>query len=216
MGPRTGQARGGRPLGFEPEAALDAAMTTFWAHGYEATTTSMLEQATALSRSSLLNTFGTKEELLLAVLDRYQAALDHDLLGPLATGDGLAAVDRFFARLADLKATTPGSCGCLMVNVATQLSPMPPRVQERIDRYRTRLAGALRAALARARATGEIDAHEAEALADVLTALAVAVNWTARAGGTSPAQHVAESARRLIRDRREHPQAVGQQRSGGC
>ena len=94
---------GGRPLGFEPAHALDRVVETFWVNGYEATTTVLLEEATGLSRSSLLNTFGPKEQVLLAAVDRYQAMTDNGLLDPMLNGSrGLADLDRFFVALGAL------------------------------------------------------------------------------------------------------------------
>lgn len=198
MDSRATSGHGGRPLGFDPDAALDAAMRVFWTHGYDATTTTMLERATSLSRSSLTNTFGTKEQLLLAVVDRYQSALERDLLDPLESGDGLAAIDRFFEHLGRLKQSEPGASGCLIVNLSAQPSPTTPAVQERIDRYRTRLRAAMLTAVERAATAGRLETEDAAGLADLLTGLAVAVNWTARAAGPGPAQELAYSARRLV------------------
>ena len=92
-----GSPAGGRPLGFEPAQVLDRVVETFWVNGYDATTTTLLEEATGLSRSSLLNTFGPKEQLLVAAVDRYQSMMDSGLLDPMLNGErGLADLDRFF------------------------------------------------------------------------------------------------------------------------
>lgn len=42
----------GRPLEFDPEQALDSALTVFWSQGYEATSLQNLLDAMALSKSS--------------------------------------------------------------------------------------------------------------------------------------------------------------------
>src|SRR5687767_3432568 len=130
---------GGRPLGFEPAQTLDRVVETFWVNGYEATTTVLLEEATGLSRSSLLNTFGPKEKLLLAAVDRYQAMTDNGLLDPMLNGSrGLADLDRFFVALGVVKASAPGSSGCLVVNLGA-LTDLTPGLRERVDRYYERL-----------------------------------------------------------------------------
>jgi len=201
MGASRRGARTGRPLGFDPDAVVDRAVAVFWVYGYEGTTTSLLEEATALSRSSMLNTFGPKEQLFLAALDRYQQLLDDTLLAPLRTGSGgLADIETFFASLARLKRSAPGSCGCLIVNTSVERSPSTPQVQQRVGRYRNALAEALSAALSRAANAGEISAAGSAQRIDVLVALAVAVNWTARSSGGGAAQRLARSARAIVAD----------------
>jgi TetR/AcrR family transcriptional regulator, transcriptional repressor for nem operon len=191
-----GAGRTGRPLGFDPDTALDRVVEVFWVHGYERTTTELLEVATTLSRSSLLNTFGPKEQLFLAALDRYQQMTDDALLASLRTGSrGLADVDAFYVELARLKRAAPGSCGCLIVNTAAERAPGTPEVQRRVDRYRHALTEAMSAALNRAVDAGEIGPDRIAERVEVLTALAVAVNWTAKSSGAVAAQRLARAAR---------------------
>jgi TetR/AcrR family transcriptional repressor of nem operon len=191
--------RGGRPLGFDPDAAVDQAMEVFWTHGYEGTTTALLEEATSLSRSSLLNTFGPKQRLFLTALDRYQQLVDDTLLTPLRAGSaGLADIAAFFTELARLKTSPPGSGGCLIVTTSIEQAPATVEVRQRVDRYRHALARAMSAALARAVQAGEVGAAGRAHRVEVLVALAIAVNWTARVAGSRAAQQLARSARAVI------------------
>jgi len=64
---------GGRPLAFEPEAALDAAVVTFWRHGYEAAGMAELTKAMNISRPALYRAFGDKAQLFRSALERYIA-----------------------------------------------------------------------------------------------------------------------------------------------
>ena len=72
---KTAQRRGrGRPLEFDREAALDAALETFWRHGYGAS----LDELTAamrIHRPSLYGAFGTKGELYAAAVAHYVAKI---------------------------------------------------------------------------------------------------------------------------------------------
>ena len=189
----------GRPLGFEPDAALNLALKAFWTHGYAGTTTAVLEEATQLSRSSLLNTFGTKDKLLLSVLRRYQEMVNQALCSPLAqAGAGLGAIEAFFSALAELKGTNPGAGGCLIVNLASEQPQPSAEVQDCINRYRDGLAAAFGSALKRAVALGEIDGAGVEGRRDTLVGLAIAVNWTARAAGTGAAQQLARAACAMV------------------
>src|SRR5438128_12662413 len=92
--------RTGRPLAFQPEAALDAVTRLFWRQGFERTSLEDLERASGLSRSSLYNTFGSKRRLFELAVARYLQLLDAALLGPLEQGsDGLADINLFLDRL---------------------------------------------------------------------------------------------------------------------
>jgi TetR/AcrR family transcriptional regulator, transcriptional repressor for nem operon len=189
---------GGRPLGFEPAQALDRVVETFWVNGYDATTTTLLEQATGLSRSSLLNTFGPKEQLLLAAVDRYQSMMDDELLDPMLNGErGLADLDRFFTALGAMKNRAPGSSGCLVVNLGS-LAELTPGLRERVDRYHERLEAATSAALTRAVDRGEMDRRLHATRLSVMVGMAIAVNWMARAQGPEAARMLVTAARRQL------------------
>ncbi|GAB2623172.1 TetR/AcrR family transcriptional regulator [Pseudactinotalea suaedae] len=64
-------APGGRPRAFEPEVALDAAVETFWRHGYEAAGLAELTEAMGISRPALYRFFGDKTQLFRTALERY-------------------------------------------------------------------------------------------------------------------------------------------------
>lgn len=58
----------GRPREFDPDVVLAAALRTFVAHGYAGTTLSELTEAMRISRPSLYQCFGNKEELFKRTL----------------------------------------------------------------------------------------------------------------------------------------------------
>jgi AcrR family transcriptional regulator len=61
----------GRPIGFDKDAALEAAMLLFWERGYEGTSMANLTQAMGLSPSSIYAAFGDKQSLFSHVVMRY-------------------------------------------------------------------------------------------------------------------------------------------------
>jgi AcrR family transcriptional regulator len=68
---KTGRGKTGRPIGFDKEAALEAAMLLFWERGYEGTSMADLTQAMGLSPSSIYAAFGDKHTLFSLAVQRY-------------------------------------------------------------------------------------------------------------------------------------------------
>ena len=64
---------GGRPRGFDRDAALDAAMRLFWRHGYEGVSFQQLTATLGIAAPSLYAAFGNKAALYREALDRYAA-----------------------------------------------------------------------------------------------------------------------------------------------
>lgn len=62
----------GRSISFNKELALNKAMYLFWKKGYDATSISDLIETMAISRSTLYDSFGNKEELFKLVLEHYK------------------------------------------------------------------------------------------------------------------------------------------------
>jgi AcrR family transcriptional regulator len=63
--------RRGRPRCYDPDAALDQAIRTFWRTGYSGTSLDELSGATGMNRPSLYAAFGDKRALYLKALDHY-------------------------------------------------------------------------------------------------------------------------------------------------
>ncbi|WP_372665239.1 TetR/AcrR family transcriptional regulator [Amycolatopsis kentuckyensis] len=110
-----------RPREFDETAAVEKAMHAFWEHGYEATSTQDLCDATGLGRSSVYNTFTSKRTLFRRSLTHYtstqlgkrQAVLD----GPGTAAERLAAVlDQTIEDDVDQRRR-----GCLVVNTLAEL-----------------------------------------------------------------------------------------------
>lgn len=173
----------GRPLGFDRRHAIAAATAAFWEHGYEATSISMLESATGLARSSLTNTFRTKHDLMLTCLDYYLSLVEQELVTPLhnTATDGVLALHQFFDRLDTLKHSDPGRHGCLVVNSIIDFADTKPDINQRIVRYQQLLHDGFYAALGRARHASQLVPTTPSDAANVLVALAIAINIAARA-----------------------------------
>lgn len=144
----TTQATRGRPRKFDADVALDSAVELFWDRGYRATTTRDLERALGIGQSSLYNAFGSKQDLLMRAIDRYEARVEEELFGILARDDdGYKALGAFFTELADWIARN-GHRGCLVVNLMT-MENGDPVIITRVQAYRQKIRSGLNDALSR-------------------------------------------------------------------
>lgn len=189
----------GRPRSFDPDAALDAAMRTFWHRGYRRTTTRDLERALGLGQSSITGAFGTKADLLDAALERYLTALRSALLDPLHDGPGgLVAIDRFLAELGDWH-RADGGRGCMVGRLMCEGADADPRVAARVGEYRRTIRAALDAALARAVASGEIPADGLDERRDLVITMVLGLNLAVQAGFDATAHRgLTQACRRQI------------------
>ncbi|MER5737439.1 MULTISPECIES: helix-turn-helix domain-containing protein [unclassified Streptomyces] len=187
---------------FDPGAALRAALDLFWARGYEATSMADLVEHLGIGRASIYATFGNKHELYLKALDRYLETRDPGLVEELsAPGPALPAVRALVRRFAT-EASTEGErlTGCFVTNSAAELAPRDPAVARRVELSWEQVETLLHAALARARAQGELPAdRDPRALSRMLLVLLQGIRVVGKASA-DPARvrDAAEEALRLL------------------
>lgn len=133
-------------------------MQLFWAQGYASTSTRDLLQAMGLSRSSLYQTFGTKEQLFLACLAHYRRSLTHKLRQRLAEAPGgMAFLETLFMDTA-LQAGTPGAQrGCLIFNSMVELGSAETTPAGAARESLDHIAAVFTEALEQARREGDVD-----------------------------------------------------------
>jgi TetR/AcrR family transcriptional regulator, transcriptional repressor for nem operon len=141
--------------------------------------------ATGVNRSSLYATFGDKQRLYHAALDRYLE--EHAMPGfARLAGDprGLPAITRFFNQLIHLRCTGERArWGSLLVNAHAGPDSADPDVRRRLDHHHRRLRAALRDALGTAHRLGQLmSTVDIEGTAGQLALLAYGVNLRSRAG----------------------------------
>lgn len=144
----------GRPREFDKDTALDAAMAVFWRQGYEATSLDDLTQAMDLSRSSFYGCFGSKRDVLLTAIQRYNdsrfALLQQLVAGEPDPGRALRAA------VVAISNSRGNREGCFLINSTVELAPHDPEVEGLSRRHLERLEGFLTGLLAR-QAGGEVD-----------------------------------------------------------
>ncbi|ALG85482.1 TetR/AcrR family transcriptional regulator [Gordonia phthalatica] len=160
----------GRPRTFDETAVLDAAAGQFRIHGFADTSTERLCEAAGVRRSSLYNTFVSKDELFVRALERYIETVRMRQT-EILTDTGTLAVDRLRTLIdvviADEEAAARDghAAGCMVVHglMSPDLRDRDERVAHILDRDvrdRTALvADALRAGHADGSITTAIDAE---------------------------------------------------------
>jgi TetR/AcrR family transcriptional repressor of nem operon len=123
----------GRPLEFNPDRVLDAAMDLFWHQGYDATSLQSLLKAMRLSKSSLYQSFGSKQQLFELCLQRYQQMIRANWLERLT---GEASGRQFILdTLSSVVEEAHGSVnprGCLIMNTASEFAQSKPKIAEKV------------------------------------------------------------------------------------
>lgn len=170
---------------FDEAEALAAVEQLFWRRGSAATGVQDVVAATGLSRSSLYNAFGGKDDLYAAAARRYLEHRSRPMFDQLvADGRGLAAVRTFFDRLLRMRLSGEyAGWGCMMANANAE-SP-PDAVRTVLTEHHAVLRNSFAAALEVAQGNGELRGGvEVEGAAELLTLLAYAINLRSRSGAT--------------------------------
>lgn len=173
----------GRNPTFDREAALSAALQTFWERGYGASSIQILLDAMELNRGSLYNSFGDKELLFKEALDLYFERITKIVLQLLEASpdpvQGIVAV--FELTLVQLPAHMQRR-GCLLVNTAAELSETDPALARHAFSLLQQVRKGFVSALERARESGQWRDRgaDAEVAADVLFNFLTGLRVTAR------------------------------------
>ena len=132
---------------------IEAAMDLFWAKGYNSTSIADILSRTQLNSGSLYHVFPGKQDILLAVLERYRDGLYPMLVEPAWQGVD-DPVERIFALLAKYRwliLETECTYGCPIGSLALELHEADPAVRELLAINFAGWVGAIERCLADAR-----------------------------------------------------------------
>jgi AcrR family transcriptional regulator len=195
---KPGNGKTGRPIGFDRDAALEAAMLLFWERGYEGTSMADLTQAMSLNPSSIYAAFGDKHALFSAAVKRYMEiraqyatkALEEPTLKRVIR----ALFDNTVAFL-----TTPGhppTCMTLAGAAGCSLEAKPARDLMREIRKQNQIA--IRERLLKARRSGELPKDiNADDYARYLSSIIAGLSIQAANGATK--QELKRTAQMAVR-----------------
>ncbi len=110
---------------------METARELFFAQGYTATGIAQILNSSGANSGSLYHFFPTKEDLLIAVLEKYKILLEPAVIGP-AYARAVDPIERLFAVLdgyRQLLTATDFALGCPIGNLALEMSNSHPQVR---------------------------------------------------------------------------------------
>lgn len=141
---------------FDETEVLDGALDLFRKKGFHSTSFCDLTEGLGVSRQSLYDTYGDKEALFLAALQRYAARGEQALRQALsADGPVREILRKTFYGLIEQNCGG-GSRGCLMVNSMVELAPQMPAVRALALSHARAIEGLFASRLSAAQRQGEI------------------------------------------------------------
>ncbi len=188
----------GRPRGFDEDDVLDALTTLFRERGFEAASLTEIVEASGLNKSSLYNTFGSKDELFDQVLGRYMDMRESMFSEFMADGT-LDALSGFLDMMRMELNSEEGCRGCLLVNASTELGLRSNAVIDMSSRYRKMMRDGVKGPLSRAEAAGEIAPGMVEVYADTVLSFSISASVAVRSGADgSEISEMIDSMARLV------------------
>ena len=153
---KTGNGKTGRPISFDKDVAIEAAMLLFWERGYEGTSMADLTQAMGLNPSSIYAAFGDKHELFQLAVKRYMEMRAQYAVKALEEPTLEKFIRALFLNTVEFL-TTPGhppTCMTLAGAVGCSLSATPAR--DLMTEIRKQNQAAIKERLLAARKNGEL------------------------------------------------------------
>lgn len=195
---KTGNGKTGRPIGFDRDAALEAAMLLFWERGFEGTSMADLTQAMGLNPSSIYAAFGDKHALFSAAVRRYMGIRAQYATKALEEPTLKRVIRAFFNNTVAFL-TTPGhppTCMTLAGAAGCSLEAKPARDLMREIRKQNQIA--IRERLLKARKSGELPKDiNADDYARYLSSIIAGLSIQAANGATK--QELKRTAKMAVR-----------------
>ena len=152
----------GRPLEFDPDIALEAAMQLFWRKGYESSSLQELLSTMGLSKSSFYQTFKSKHTLFQNCIRHYRQTLGDALSTQLEkSASGKTFINNLFQNVAE---ETCGGAdarrGCLLMNTASEFAQNDADIASLVNNSLQNFIDVFEMAVQQAQQQGEISADK--------------------------------------------------------
>nr|WP_259547638.1 TetR/AcrR family transcriptional regulator [Heyndrickxia oleronia] len=120
----------GRRISFNKELALNKAMYLFWEKGYDATYISDLIETMGISRSTLYDSFGDKDELFKLVLEHYKNYRYRKRQLLFSGIDTKASLQSYFYRHIEECYSDDFPKSCIITNSSLLIGHIDPSIEE--------------------------------------------------------------------------------------
>ncbi len=128
-----------RPIEFDREQALEAALKLLWSQGYVATSLNQLLETMGIGRSSFYAAFTDKRSLFIETLELFSERTRQMLVNDWEETGSLDAIQRFFyTTLLEVPRARAGR-GCMMVNTLLELADVDPELSVLAERKLARI-----------------------------------------------------------------------------
>jgi TetR/AcrR family transcriptional repressor of nem operon len=187
---------------FDEDEAVGKAMKVFWEKGFEPASMANLIAGTGITRGSLYNAFGGKEQLFVKALLKYDKDNRRALLAELeAMDDPIRAIAALFDGIVAETVADPEKKGCFLVNTAAEIATHGEEVNRIIRNGLRELEAFLRRSLEVAQVRKQIpNSLDPEATAKGLMAMIVGIRVLGRGVFDEAAlKEIATQAQRLLR-----------------
>ncbi len=176
----------GRPLEFDPDAALEIAIQVFWSKGYRSTSLHDLLKAMNLSKSSFYQTFSSKHQLFQQCITRYRDKVAGEMFRCLKeTKSARQFIEEILYGIAGEAFSKDKRRGCLVMNSANEFAQSDPVISDLVAKGIERFESVFFAAVKRAQQEGDIPAHKnARILSRYLVSSMSGLKTIAKAGAS--------------------------------
>jgi AcrR family transcriptional regulator len=158
-------------------------MRLFWDHGFDGTSMGDLTEAMGINRRSVYATFGNKEALFTAALERYLAGPGAFAERALALPTAREVAESFLRGSVEAFTSSDRPAGCMVVQSALTCSDAAAAVRSNLAARRVAGVDAFRERFDRAQADGDMPADvDTQALASYLVALSHGISVQANSG----------------------------------
>lgn len=148
--------RRGRPLAFDQDEVLEAALKVFWSRGYEGASMVELTEALGINKPSIYATFGNKEELFRKALARYVTGPAAFVKEAMKEPTARQVVEKFLMQAVDFFSDKSTPNGCMIVQGALTCGQSSNTIQQELIAYRSNFEASFTRRFELAKAQGDL------------------------------------------------------------